>query len=285
MTYADDTQLYISTKPNISSINQSINEINICIKLIRQFFLTHQLKINDDKTEFAILGTRQQLSKINMRNIHITVGQSFIYPSDSVVNLGVSIDSKYTFKNHINSICKKSYYQLIKLNQIKSYVTPKVMESLVHSFISSNIDYCNSLFVHLPKKSIYKLQKIQNSAARLITGTYRYSHITPVLIQLHWLPVVQRIKFKILILVFKCLNNMAPSYLSDRIVKYTPTRTLRSSTSLNLVVPDIHNNFGKRSFYYAGPTYWNSLPHSIKSISSFTMFKNKLKTFLFNEYF
>ena len=94
MSYADDTQLYISTKPDITSINQSIITINKCIHEIRQFFLSHQLKINDSKTEFTILGNRQQLRKINNNDIYITVGLNRIYPSDTVRSLGIYFDSE-----------------------------------------------------------------------------------------------------------------------------------------------------------------------------------------------
>ena len=201
--------------------------VNSCIHEIRSFFLSHQLKINDSKTEFAILGNKQQLRKID-NNVYITVGSNRIYPSNTVKNLGFYFDSTMNLSKNINNICKKSYFQLNKLHQIKYYVSPKILESLVHAFITSNLDYCNSLYINSPKKVINKLQKIQNSAARLITGSSRYCHITPILQQLHWLPVNKRITFKVLTTVYKCLNNMAPKYLSDNIKTYTPTRYLRS---------------------------------------------------------
>ena len=284
MSYADDTQLYISTKPDITSINQSIITINKCIHEIRQFFLSHQLKINDSKTEFTILGNRHQLRKINNNDIYITVGLNRIYPSDTVRNLGIYFDSEMSFSSNINNICKKSYFQLHKLHQIKYYVTPKILESLVHAFITSNLDYCNSLYINLPKKTINKLQKIQNSAARLITGSSKYCRITPVLQQLHWLPVSERVTFKVLTTVFKCLNNMAPRYLSDRIKVYVPTRNLRSINQHKLIETHTTNNYGKRSFFYAGPFLWNQLPLDMRTLTSYSSFKKKLKTHIFNQW-
>ena len=136
---------------------------------------------------------------------------------------------------------------------------------------------------NLPKKSLHKLQKVQNSAARLITKTSKYSHITPVLNQLHWLPIEKRIQFKIITLIYECLHNMAPDYLSENIRKYIPARTLRSSSSNDLVVPEHSNSFGKRSLFYAGPVLWNSLPHNITSIDSYNLFKSSLKTYLFKK--
>ena len=117
----------------------------------------------------------------------------------------------------INNVCKLSYFQLTKIRQIRKYISDSVAKKLIHAFISSSLDYCNSLYYGLPKYMIAKLQGVQNAAARLVTSVSKYEHITPSLRELHWLPVSFRVNFKIAILVFKCLNNMAPLYLSNLI--------------------------------------------------------------------
>ena len=127
------------------------------------------------------------------------------------------------------------------------------------------------------------MQKTQNSTARLITGSSKYCRITPVLQQLHWLPVNKRVTFKVLTTVFKCLNNMAPRYLSDRIKFYVPTRNLRSINQHKLIETCTTNNYGKRSFFYAGPFLWNQLPLDMRTITSYSSFKKKLKTYIFNQ--
>ncbi len=103
------------------------------------------------------------------------------------------------------------------------------LEKLVHTFIFSRLDYCNGVFTSLPKKSIRQLQLIQNAAAQVLTNTKRVDHITPVLRSLHWLPVSQRIDFKILLLVYKALNGLGPKYITDLPQNYEPSRPLRSS--------------------------------------------------------
>ena len=148
--------------------------------------------------------------------------------------------------------------------------------------MTSHLDNCNALYFNLPSYLIAKLQKVQNAAARLVTGTSKYDHISPVLYDLHWLPVKQRIIFKILTLTFKCIYHLAPSYLSDLISVYSPSRTLRSSSQFLLNSKKVKtSNFGTRSFSYAAPYLWNSLPSNIRHTANFNSFKSKLKTHLF----
>ena len=157
------------------------------------------------------------------------------------------------------------------------------LERIVNAFMISRIDYCNSILYGLPTVEHEKLQRVQNIAARLITGSSRRDHITPVLKNLHWLPVKLRITFKILLLIYKILNGQSPSYLTSLISSYKPVRSLRSSDLLLLQVPNVMNS--QRIFSYCAPQLWNSLPKFLKESETVTIFKKKLKTFLFCDYF
>ena len=126
-----------------------------------------------------------------------------------------------------------------------------------------------------------KLQRTQNAAARVLSKTRKYDHITPTLIELHWLPVRQRIQFKILLLTWKSLNGLAPSFISQLLTPYVPTRTLRSSDKLLLKIPKTFSSYGDRAFSSCAPKLWNSLPMDIRSCVSINAFKNRLKTYLF----
>ena len=124
---------------------------------------------------------------------------------------------------------------------------------------------------------------MQNFSARLITGPYKYDHITPVLKSLHWLPVEQRIWYKITVLGFKCINESAPVYLQNLVELYTPRRTLRSSSDkLILSIPIVRTLYDERSFRYHCAVEWNTLPYDIHSCESLDSFKAKLKTYLFS---
>ena len=133
---------------------------------------------------------------------------------------------------------------------------------------------------------LQKLQYVQNAAARLLTYSKKYDHITPILIELHWLPVKSRIEFKILILTFKAYYETGPKYLTDTIIKHLPTRKLRSATKELLVVPKYNlETYGKRAFSVIAPILWNNLPGHIRTISCLRAFKSRVKTFLFNRSF
>ena len=135
-----------------------------------------------------------------------------------------------SFLSHFNKTCSSAFYYIYNMRRIRKYLSRSVTESLVHAFITSRIDYCNSLLYGLPNSHIMKLQRIQNAAARLVTGTPRFCHVTPLLFHLHWLPISYRIKFKILLLTFKCLYGQAPNYLIDFItIKKQSRYSLRSS--------------------------------------------------------
>ena len=134
----------------------------------------------------------------------------------------------------------------------------------------------------LPQYQINKLQSIQNTAARIINKLHKHDHITETLKTLHWLPVKSRIIFKIALLTYKTMNNLAPSYLKDLLNVYRPTRTLRSSSQSLLKKTIIYTNTGRRSFKYSAPEIWNSLPLNIRQSETITSFRKKLKTYLFS---
>ena len=135
-----------------------------------------------------------------------------------------------------------------------------------------------------PNNSLKSLQLIQNAAARALTGISKRDHITPVLASLHWLPLKSRIEFKILLLTYKALKGLAPSYLKDLIVPYYPNRSLRSESAGLLVVPRIlKSRMGGRAFSYQAPLLWNQLPVWVREADTLSIFKVRLKTFLFDQ--
>ena len=183
---------------------------------------------------------------------------------------------------HINEICKSAFYHIRNISQFRRYLSFKSTRTLVHAFVTSRIDSCNSLLYGLPSYLIQRLQYVLNSTARLISRSRKADHITPLLFDLHWLPVEQRINFKILLFTYKIVNGLAPSYLSDLLVPYAPIRALRSGEKLLFCQPSYRlKTYGFRAFSVCAPNLWNKLPMDIKCSPSVVTFKRKLKTHLF----
>ena len=153
-------------------------------------------------------------------------------------------------------------------------------ERIIHAFVSSKLDYGNSLLKGIPDYLLQKLQYVQNSAARLLTGLRKYDHISPTLMDLHWLPVAARIDYKVALITFKCLNGMGPSYLSDLLVPLSEDR--RSADGMLLVIPKTNKvNYGDRSFRKAAAKLWNELPVNLRCCNSLEAFKRGLKAYLY----
>ena len=233
--YADDSQLYLSFCPNnIANQEAALARVERCIEDIRDWMLNDKLKLNDDKTEFIIIGTSQQLAKVSINTLR--VGTATITPVSSARNLGSWFDSKLTMAIHILKTCNSAFYYLYNLRRIRKYLSKDNTKTLVHAFISSKIDYCNSLLYGLPEYQLNKLQRVQNMCARLICNESKYCHITPLLVDLHWLPVKFRIEIKILLIVFKIFRGLAPSYLSFLITSKPVSKyNLRSSSDSTLL--------------------------------------------------
>ena len=193
--YADDTQLYITFKSSQEPADSCITTLEKCIQEIRSWMRQNFLKLNDEKTEFLLFGSRQQLSKVSLP--FITIGDSQITPSSQARNLGVIFDSTMTLKPHISNIVRVSSFHIRNISRIRKYMylNQSAAEQIIHAFVTSRLDNGNALFYGLPQNQISRLQHIQNTAARVVTLSRKSCHITPILKELHWLPVSQRIVF------------------------------------------------------------------------------------------
>ena len=192
-------------------------------------------------------------------------------------------DFVFFYLGNNTDICKSCYFNIRNIYRIRKFLSTEDTKILVNAFVTSRLDNCNSLLYGLPHGLLHKLQLVQNCAARLILGGYKYDHITPLLRELHWLPVEHRIVFKLLLLTFKALNDLAPCYISKLLHLYTPNRLLRSSSKLQLQVPRSNlKTYGDRAFSVCAPKLWNCLPDFIRRSPSVSTFKSSLKTYLLN---
>ena len=279
--YADDTQLYVSfTFSNQEEAMSAMDRVIACISEIKLWMSQNKLQLNDEKNEYLIVASPSHLSHLSLPPLKI--GETVIHPSNSAKNLGVIFDSNLNMNEHINQLCKKAYFHLRNISNIRKSLSKINTEQLVHAFVTSQLDNCNALLYGLPVSSTQKLQRVMNAAARIICMKRKFDHITPTLVDLHWLPVKQRILYKILLLTYKAQNGLAPSYIQELITPYQPGRALRSQQLGLLSIPRTKlKTYGGRSFAKAAPTLWNSLPLSIRMCETLPVFKRTLKTHLF----
>ena len=215
----------------------------------------------------------------------IFINSIIIPPVPAVHDLGTILDSHLKLNAHVNNICKTVHYAIRSISHIQTYLSEEDCKKLIHAFVTSRLDSCNSILYGVPEYSLSKLQRIQNTAARLVSKTKKSDHITPVLAALHWLPIKYRIVFKILLITFKALNGLVPNYICELLHQYQPTRSLRSSTQNLLSVPRTHTTtYGDHAFSVSAPKLWNSLPTEIRLSTSLSSFKTSLKTFLFKQF-
>ncbi|XP_075330633.1 uncharacterized protein LOC142388967, partial [Odontesthes bonariensis] len=277
--YADDTQLYLSIKPDETN---RLVRLQACLKDIKTWMTQNCLLLNSDKTEVVIFGPERFREKLS--SYIVTLDGISLASSSTVRNLGVIFDQNLSFDSHIKQVSRTAFFHLRNIVKIRNILSQSDAEKLIHAFVTSRLDYCNSLLLGCPTYSLKSLQLIQNAAARVLTRTNSRDHISPVLASLHWLPVKFRIEFKILLLTYKALNDRAPSYLKDLIVRYFPNRALRSQTAGLLEVPRVSKSrMGGRAFSYQAPQLWNKLPVNVREADTLSTFKTRLKTFLFDK--
>lgn len=275
--YADDSQLYISARPQDTT--DAAQRLVACTEAIARWMVSNRLKLNSSKTDFMWCATHRRQHQLNRDSL--TFGGATIQPSLTVRDLGVVLDSELSLSPHINQLVSRCFFQLRRIKSCVKALPTEVAKAVVNSFVVTRVDYCNALLAGAAVYKLDRLQMVLNTAARLIYGLGKYDHIQHVLRdRLHWLPMSQRVKFKLCLLTFKAIHGLAPRYIADLCRPVTGSR--RSATRGDLVVPAHVTDFGERAFAVAAPKEWNKLPTSVRDSPSVSSFKARLKTYLFS---
>src|SRR5664279_3245894 len=246
-----------------------------------------RLRLNSSKTELIWLGANYYINRCPAGALLIA-GVSII-PSTKVRDLGAMLDSGLSLRKHMSHVTSVCYYHIRQFRLLRRSLTADAAHELVRALVHSRLDYCNGMLANAPQYLINSFQSVLRSAARLILRLPISVSVSQLMRdQLHWLPVQQRITFKLCTLAFKCIRGTAPDYLTPMCtgVAMVDARTrLRSAASGRLLVPATRmTTMGRRGFYYAGPDSWNSLPTYLTSDNNTSLwtFKKQLKTFLFS---
>ena len=242
---------------------------------------SNKLKLNPDKTEFMLIGNKCHRTNFDSKFPLELIG-SKLSPAPSARNLGVTFDSDFKFITHINNIVKNCFYHIRDFRRIRKHLNFNTSIALANALVGSRLDYCNSLLYAVPKTHIRKLQRVQNALARIVTQSNRYTRTTPLLKQLHWLPVRSRIHFKVGLIVYKTLKFGQPTSLKNLISVRNLQINLRSTSSTQLNPGPKPKSFGTRAFSYFAPMVWNQLPSHIRHAPSVSTFRKCLKTHYFS---
>ena len=212
--------------------------------------------------------------KQSFDDLDIMVGDCNIVSSNSAGNLGVILITGMKLDYHSSNVGKSTYFHLRNIGSIRNIIYNDACTQLIHYLVTVRLDYCNYVLYGLPNNSLYHLQKIQNTAAKIVALLPIFSHISTTLFDLYWLPIRYRITFKMCILIYQAYHGTAPSYLCDFIVPYVNTRSRRSNDKcliINLCKPRL-KFYGERCIKYAGPQEWNNLLIHIRKNSSISIF-------------
>ncbi|KAM9423473.1 uncharacterized protein cyld isoform 2-T2 [Salvelinus alpinus] len=247
---------------------QVVNRISACLADISVWMTDHHLKLNLGKTELLFLPGKD----CPFHDLAITVDNSIVSSSQSAKNLGVILDNTLSFSTNIKAVTRSCRFMLYNIRRVRPCLTQEAAQVLIQALVISRLDYCNSLLAGLPACAIKPLQLIQNAAARLVFNFPKFSHVTPLLRSLHWLPVEARIRYKTMVLAYGAVRGTAPPYLQALIRPYTQTRALRSSTS-GLLASLPLRKYSSRSaqsklFAALAPQWWNELPHDARFTST-----------------
>ena len=250
------------------------NDVANCIEQVVKWSNSMFLKINPDKTEIILFYPKSLQDQVIIQGTF--VGDDCIRYSQAVKNVGVWLDRNLTFEKHVNAIVSHCYKLIKNIGRIRRFITKEQTEMLVHSVITSKLDYCNSLLINTSQANLFKLQKVQNAAARLVVRGRKRDGISNVLKELHWLKIESRIYFKILLLTYKrvklCSQNLKIEF---------KTYNCRPQDYLLLETKTANTKYGKRTFDYAAPRLWNALPLEVRMEENIDKFKRQIKTLLF----
>ena len=280
--YTDDTEISDSAPP--SDFTSAQSNIQSCISDTLSWMQSNKLNLNTHKTEMMLVGSSVRISLVGCESADID--GSCIPFQTTIMYLGVHLDQTLSMKWHISSLCHTTFLALRRITSIRLFLSNSSVEKLVASIITSRLDYCNAAFAGVANEQIARIQKIQNNAAWLILKKSKRDHVTPLLKELHWLPVKYCIRYKLTTLTFRHFDGTLLPCLSSSLCTYQPSRSLHSSTESLLKIPKTNlKTFSERSFGYIAPTVWYSLPADLRASPSLPTFKVNLKTHFFRQAF
>ncbi len=243
---------------------------------VARWCCANSLLLNPDKTKFLLLGTPQLLSVFS-EGITLNFLGKRLHPIFTAKDLGVVLDSHLKCDTHISKLVSSCLSKLCQMNRIRHLLVREILSYVVQTLVLSKLFYCSVVWSNTMAKNVKKLQLVQNFAAKIITNTHKFDHITPVLHDLKWLPVDRYLIYRDTLQIYKCLKGLSPVYLKDQCQQRTSIHQYLTRHINDLVIPKFRTSTGQRTFQFRAVKLWNNLDDSIKSIDNIKTFKIELK--------
>ena len=296
--YADDSQLYISFKPDSSLNLSNIKErISCCLNEIKKWMIDNVMKLNEDKTQLLIIGKSHVLQTLEGCDLSIKFGDSAINQTickgDQGKSLGVLLDETLSMDRQLAEVKRKCSWTMMNLRTISRYLDESLKIMLVKQLVISKLDYCNALYMNLAKKRIKKLTTVLNMAVRFIYNiTDRNIDLIPYYKKAHILPIEMRILYKVCLVCYKVFHGSSPSYINELVEVDNSCSRTRSRAGGESGTTDTfrfklkkmaRTKIEDRRFSNYAPMTWNELPLRLRSMDNVTCFKKNLKNYYYDK--
>ena len=273
-SYVDDSKVFLSfSLPDVDTVTANLEQDLLCIAA---WCCENQLLMNPDKTKFMLIATRQLRKRFSSSPVVSFLDKS-LEPVASAKDLGVTLDS-HTYDCHVSNVVSFCMAKLCQIKRVKTSFDGKTLEQLVSLLVFSKMLYCSIVWSNTSTTNIKKLQLVQNFACKIVTKTRKFDHVTPLLRELNWLSVDQLLFFRATVMTYKCMNHLAPSYLSSKFVKRSDIHNRRTRNREALQIPFFRSASGQRSFAFRGARLWNNISPELRQCASLKAFKEKLKS-------
>ena len=262
--YIDDLTIYHSFKPGEAAQIESL--MNYQCKKIHSWYSANDLQLNATKTKYMLFGQPKAIEKVN-EMMHIQINQSKIEPSSTIKLLGVILDQKLAYKDHIENVTEKCSRLLYRLNRMRTLLTKSTVEKVINATVMSRLMYCATFLTSANKESIHLMQCTQNYAMKIVTRNYLCTNLTPVYKRMKWLRVQEMIEEKVLLSTYKSMKGIHPKKLAEsfnqRVQNTTTTMRLRNRQDLN--VPRQNTSQSSLRYEVEGAKLWNQYGSKLSS--------------------
>lgn len=278
--FADDSIIYASGR----TIAEVRNKLQKCIDSLAYWYKCNRLKINESKSKVMVIGTRSQMKSLNVDEFIIKYDSSPLELVSNAKYLGLYVNADLAWDMHIMQLCKQMRFYVSMLRRLRKVFNKEIMLKIYRAYIQPKFDYGISLWGCTTESNLNKIQRIQNQAARLITGNFDYVNTRGIDLvkNLKLYNVRERRDYFITSLIFKAIHGIAPSYLSDNITMNFDIigYNTRSTNTMNVYIPRPNKEMYRNSLLYRGGMLWNSLPDYVKDSPSLDSFKRNYHKFM-----